>query len=38
MSSLSTPHHDGDSYVCDEFDKPLLETAGFGLADMETPV
>jgi hypothetical protein len=38
MSSPSTPHRDGDSYVCDELDKPLLETAGFGLADMETPV
>lgn len=38
MSSPSTPHHDGGSYVCDELDKPLLETAGFGLADMETPV
>lgn len=34
----SNPHHDGCSFVCDEWDKPLLETAGFGLADMETPV
>ena len=37
-SSPSTIHHDVGSFVCDEWDKPLLETAGFGLADMETPV
>lgn len=38
LSSPSTHHHDGRSFVCDELDKPLLETAEFGLADMETPV
>ena len=38
LSSPSATHHDGDSFVCDELDKPLLETTGFDHTDIETPV
>lgn len=38
MSSTSNHHNYGNSFVSDELDKPLLDTNGVDLKDIETPV